>query len=253
MKKNTLIFLIFIFQCSFSQNKTENEKSINLKTRFSVTNNGFSFIPTFSLGKPAFITDFVINTKRFTVEPELRYSLEGNPWAFVIMWRYKVYIDNKFQVSLGAHLPALAFKSVTNVVNNLPQDDILVQRYLPFETNFSYNVSKNNAINLICLRAFGLDLNTAKTTDFISLTDTFSNIILSDKILMRFNPQVFYLRTGSTDGFYFATGLTISKKEFPLSISLMLNKSIETNIVAKKFDWNVSLNYTIDKKYTLKQ
>jgi hypothetical protein len=251
-KKNCLLIGIFIFQFAISQEKVS-EKTLNLRSRFTVTNNGFSFIPTFSLGKPAFIADFSVNTKRFSVEPELRYAAEGKPWAFVIMWRYKIYIDNKLQVSLGAHLPALAFKNVTNNVDNLQQTDIIVQRYLPIESNFNYIFSKNNSLNLLCLRAFGLDINTARTTDFISLTDTFSNIYLTDNIFLRVSPQIFYLRTGISDGFYCAAGITVSKKDFPISISTMINKAIQTNIAAKTFDWNVSLNYSIDKKYILKQ
>jgi hypothetical protein len=252
MKKSIFICILIITHNTFCQTNETIDNEINLKTRFSITNNGFSFIPTFSLGKPAIITNLSLSTKRFSVDPELRYSAEGKPWAFVVMWRYKVFIDNKLQVSFGAHLPALAFKNVTNIINNIPQDDIIVQRYLPIESIFNYSISKNNSINILSLRAFGMDINTAKTTDFISITDTFSNIGLSNNISLRISPQVFYLRTGANEGFYFAAGLTVSKKEFPFSISSMINKAVETNIAAKTIDWNVSLNYTIDKKYILK-
>jgi hypothetical protein len=45
----------------------------------TVTNNGISFIPTFSLGKPAVIFDFSVG-QRLSFDPQLRFALEGKPW-----------------------------------------------------------------------------------------------------------------------------------------------------------------------------
>nr|MBP6073208.1 hypothetical protein [Flavobacterium sp.]MBP6100608.1 hypothetical protein [Flavobacterium sp.] len=59
----------------------------------TVTNNGISLLPTFTLGKPAAIFDFAVKSKRWSFEPQLRFSLEGKPWSFVFWGRYKVIDD----------------------------------------------------------------------------------------------------------------------------------------------------------------
>jgi hypothetical protein len=51
------------------------------------------------------------------------------------------------------------------------------------------------------------------------------------------------------EGYYFASNLTVSRKNFPLSLSTMMNKPIQTDIWGKKFEWNVSLIYSFDKKF----
>jgi hypothetical protein len=47
----------------------------------SITNNGISVIPTFSLGKPASIIELNAGGDRLTFEPQFRVSLEGQPWS----------------------------------------------------------------------------------------------------------------------------------------------------------------------------
>jgi hypothetical protein len=67
---------------------------------------------------------------------------------------------------------------------------------------------------------------------------------------MRFNPQVFYLKSGDKDGFYAAANLTLAKKNFPFSLSSMMNKALKTEIAGKDFNWNLSLGYTFGSSYT---
>ncbi|MCU0339256.1 MAG: hypothetical protein MUE30_05180, partial [Spirosomaceae bacterium] len=77
---------------SFSQTTDSTAQIINFKSTTSITNNGFSFIPAFSLGRPAAIFNLNINGgKRFSFEPEFRFALEdGRPWSFIFIWRYKL-------------------------------------------------------------------------------------------------------------------------------------------------------------------
>ena len=70
---------------------------------------------------------------------------------------------------------------------------------------------------------------------------------------MRFNPQIYYLRMAKDDGFYINGALTLSKRNFPLTISTLVNKTILTEIpVGEDFLWNVSLTYTFNKEYVEK-
>ncbi|MFZ2339984.1 MAG: hypothetical protein WAW07_09740 [Bacteroidales bacterium] len=52
------------------------------------------------------------------------------------------------------------------------------------------------------------------------------------------------------DGVYLNGGFSISKNNFPLSVSGLINKPIQSNIPAE-YDllWNVGLSYTFGNKY----
>jgi hypothetical protein len=67
---------------------------------------------------------------------------------------------------------------------------------------------------------------------------------------VRFSAQVYYLKMDDNDGYYATSTVTLAKKNFPFSISSILNKAIETNIpLGKDFTWNLSLVYTFNKSY----
>ncbi|MCJ7449684.1 MAG: hypothetical protein MUO72_18560 [Bacteroidales bacterium] len=55
------------------------------------------------------------------------------------------------------------------------------------------------------------------------------------------------------DGFYFTSSLTLARRNFPVSISSLINTPIQTNVPASKnFLWNVSLIYAFNKEYVEK-
>lgn len=55
------------------------------------------------------------------------------------------------------------------------------------------------------------------------------------------------------DGVYFSSTLTLASRKFPLSISALINETIQTKIPAdKNFVWNVSLIYSFNKEYVEK-
>jgi len=56
------------------------------------------------------------------------------------------------------------------------------------------------------------------------------------------------------DGLFFNASFLISKKNFPLSISAMINKKLESDIPSE-YDllWNVGLSYTFNKTYAEKR
>ena len=67
---------------------------------------------------------------------------------------------------------------------------------------------------------------------------------------MRFNPQIYYLIMDANDGYYFNATLTLAKRNFPLSVSSLINKTIQTEIpLGEDFIWNISLIYSFNKDY----
>ena len=249
--KKTILFLGFISVvfCSYSQNSNDSTKRmINFKGALSITNNGFSIVPSFSLGKPATMAILSIGGKRFSFEPELRFALEGKPWSFIFWGRYKLFNQAKFSMNIGLH-PALNFRTDTITSKGVTNEMIITRRFLAGEIYPNYHLSKTISVGMYYLHARGMDKGSTKQTDYIAFRSQFSNIPIIKKVFLRFSPQIFYLKTDDKEGFYVNSVLTLARRNFPLSISSILNKAIQTTIVSKDFDWNLSLVYTFDKKY----
>lgn len=249
----TITFLLLLVITVSAHAQTDSTRQpITFRSSVSVTNNGFSFIPSFTLGKPAAIVDLSVGGKRFSFDPQFRFNLQdAEPWSFIFIWRYKFINKEKFQVSVGTHLPALAFRTIEYTSNGTLTQNTISQRFLPFELTPNYAVSKNFSVGAYYLWARGLESsNQTRMTHFISMRANFYSIPLTKKIYARFFPQVYYLKTDSQDGYFVGSTLTVGLREFPLSIGTVINKAIETNIVVKDFDWNVSLIYSFNTTLT---
>jgi hypothetical protein len=252
MQKKTalLVFvLIMLTHLSFSQ-KTDSTKNIfHFKGAVTVTNKGISFIPTFSLGKPAAIFDLSMGKRKLFFEPQLRFSLEGKPWSFLFWWRYKLVTDKKFALTLGAH-PAMNFKTESFTVNGVPKTGIVARRYLAGELTSNYFISKNISVGMYYLYSRGIDNGTVRNTHFLTLNSNFSNIKLGEQFFARFTPQVYYLRQDGKDGFYITSMITLAKKNFPFTIQSIMNKTIQSDVPGSRdFLWNASLIYSFNKTY----
>jgi hypothetical protein len=233
---------LFIVHLSFSQ-KTDNLKpKTNVSGAISITNNGLSFIPTFMLGKPATIFDLVIKKKRFSFEPQFRFAIEDiKPWSFVFWLRYKLIQSQKFTMSVGAH-PSTVFGNTTAIVNGISKELITVRRFLAGELTPNYHFSKNFSLGVYYLYSHGL-ADATKNTNFVALNCNLSNIKLGGDFFMQIIPQIYYLKLDKEDGYYGTSTFTLSKQNFPLSISSIVNKKFRSNIVSKDFVWNLSLIY----------
>jgi hypothetical protein len=159
---------------------------------------------------------------------------------------------DKFLIKIGAH-PAIAFKTVIVSTDGVPQEIIRAQRYLAADFAPSYLISKNISVGIYDLYSYCLEEDVVKNTNLLGLRGSFSNIRLSDQFFMRFNPQIYYLIMDKDDGFYFNATLTLAKRNFPLSVSSLINKTIQTEIpLGEDFLWNISLIYSFNKNYAVK-
>lgn len=244
--------LLLLACCAVAQKSDSTRRIINFRGAVSVTNNGFSLVPTFTLGKPALVAIFgVSGQKRLSFEPEFRYSLEDfKPWSFIFIWRYKLVRKEKFQFSFGTHLPALNFITPRVVIDSMEENIIKARRFFPvFEAIPNYRFGNNFTLGMYAQYGKGLEKEVANDIYFLSLRPGFNDIPLSKKLLLRFNPQFYYLRIAKNDGFYVAGSLALAWRDFPLSISTMMNKALKTDIAAKDFDWNISLVYSFSNSY----
>jgi len=249
-------FLIFIFSIQmisfgFSQNLSIDSSKLKsyLHGNFSVTNNGISFIPSFSLGKPAAVFEISTGKKRLSFDPQLRWALNGKPWSFVFWWRYKLITKEKFTFNVGMH-PSVAFKRVSSTVNGNATVNLVPQQFIPFEFASSYWVNKNLSFGMYYLISHGIYGAATKYTNFLTINSSISNIKLSPLLRFRMNPQFYYLKMDANHGTYFSDVLLLSHLKSPFSFGSIINKPFKSTIPGgTKFSWNLSLFYTFHKNY----
>lgn len=250
IKRSLLILVIIsLSHFAFSQQADSTKVVSRFGGAFTVTNKGISMVPNLSLGKPAVIFDLTMGKRKLSFEPSFRFALEGKPWSFLFWWRYQLLQTDKFRITLGAH-PALSFKTYPFLIDRVPEEHMVVRRYLAGELAPSYFLNKNISIGIYCLYSYGIEEELTKNNTMISVRGSFSNIRLSDQFYMRFNAQVYYLNMDNIDGSYINSTLTFARRNFPVSVSAMINQPIKTNITAgNEFLWNVSLIYSFNKEY----
>jgi len=249
-KKALFILILLSLPCvSFSQVNDSTKVTGHFGGAVTLTNNGISFIPNFTLGKPAAIFDMSVGKRNLSFEPQFRFALEGKPWSFVFWWRYKLLKTDKFQINIGGH-PAIAFKTIDRSYNDILKEEIVAQRFLAGELSPNFSLTKKINAGIYYFYAYGFEKDATKNTQLISLRSTFSNIRISNQLFMKLAPQLYYLRMDDKGGYYFSSSLTLAKSNFPLSVSALVNKTIKTNIpIGEDFIWNISLIYTFNKDY----
>lgn len=214
----------------------------------TLTNNGISLLPTFSLGKPAAIFDMKVGRK-LTFEPQFRFALNGKPWSFIFWFRYKFLSDRKFQIRVGAH-PAILFSTRPVTYNGTTGDMLTAQRYVAMEIAPDYHITKKISIGAYFLKAHGFQDYAVMNSDFITINLKLTDINLSKNVSIYLIPQFYYLKMDDMDGFYFSSTQGLTIKNFPLSIQSIINQPIQSDITGgQEFVWNVSLIYAFGNQY----
>lgn len=247
-----LISLLFLAELAFSQQADSTKNVLSVSGTISANNNGFSLVPTFSLGKPAIQTGFNIEGKgRLSFQPQFWYSmLDYKPWSFIFIWRYKVIKKDKFQVILGTHAPAINFKSGNVTEDGVEKDIVKARRFYPaLEVMPVYHLNKHTSLSLYYLFGKGIETEVASANSFLSLRADFNDIPLTKKLYLRFNPQLYYLKINQADGLYMAAGATLAHRKLPFSLSSMINMELTSAIDTENFVWNVGINYSFRKQY----
>ena len=177
----------------------------------------------------------------------MRFALEGRPWSFLFWFRYKLVQAEKFRLNIGAH-PALSFRMQNITTNDGQKEFMAVYRYLAAEVAPSYMISKNVSIGSYWLYSHGIEEELTQNTHLISIRAGISNIRIAEDFFFRLNPQIYYLNMDNTDGFYINAMAAFSGKDFPLSVTFLVNNPIRTNILTgNEFLWNASLIYSFSK------
>jgi hypothetical protein len=244
-----LIALLNFSFLAFSQKSDSTKVDNYFGGAVTVTNNGISLIPTFSIDKPAVLFDLTAGRGKLSFEPQFRFSLDGKPWTFFFWWRYKLVNTSKLFIRVGVH-ESLSYSTLPVETNGVSKETITTQRYLAGEFTPNYFLTKNISIGMYYLYSYGFDNEYVRNTHLGMLNMNFSNIKLSDKYYISYMPQVYYLRINKNDGYNATSTLTLARKNFPVLFSLFGNKTIQSHVPGHKdFVWNASFIYSFNSKY----
>lgn len=237
--------LALMMLCFISGNTQESDNKAFLddfRGSVGLTNNGISLVPSFSLGDPAVLLDLKFIRKKLSFEPDMRFSMEGKPWAFLFWFRYKAIEKKRFSLRIGAH-PALNFRTVNVIKDGIEQELIQSRRYLAAEIVPNYKISDKVSIRIYNLYSRGFDEG-VKEINFLVLNAAFNKIYIAKELYFNWSPQAYFLKSDDLKGYYVASFTTLGHDNFPVSISSILNKAIDTEILPENdFTWNISLNY----------
>jgi len=250
------LLIAFLFSCSWADCFAQQIDSSGFVHHFSgsasITNNGISLVPNFSLGKPAAIFLLSFGGDRFSVDPDIRFGLDGKPWTFLFWARYKLKNQGKFQVGTGAHL-GLNFRRLNYVNGNEQTEVLVVRRYLAGELVPNYFLTRSISIGSYYLYSRGLDEGTVKNTHFVILRMNFSHLPITEQFYLRASPQIYYLNQDGREGEYVTASIALARNHFPLSVSYLFNKAIHSNILGSKdFIWSLSLTYSFNRDFAPK-
>lgn len=251
MKSVVVVFLVLFQLICYSQSADSTKVIYHFSGNISTTNNGISLIPSFSIGKPAIMSLLSMGNERFSIDPDIRYTLEGKPWSIVFNARYKWIKNKKFLFSTGAST-ALNYKVTTFTSNNPENDYILARRFIGAEVNSNYFISKKNSVGIFYLYAHGIDFGTSKNNHFVSLSTNFSKLINFENYFMNFKPQIYQVVQDKNTGTFANATLSLHKNNFPISLSYILNKKIKSNLIGVDDTiWSLNLAYNFNQNFTV--
>lgn len=245
----TTILILLSALGSFAQ---KSDSTFQFRTDLTLTNNGFSIVPAFTLGAPAAFLDMRMGNRRLTFEPQFRFALEGRPWSFIFIYRYKAILKPKFQLTLGGHLPGLNYITRTVDVNGIQEPLSVARRFLAAEIIPTYRFSPHVSLGMYYLRGHGFQQYGPQNSHFLSLQGNFTKIKMAGRSYFSFQPQAFYLKVDQADGYYVNATATFGLHGFPVTLSGIVNKAITSTLAAQRFDWCINVVYTIDKQFVVR-
>lgn len=234
-------FFLFLSSDLLSQEAKMDEPISQLSGSVSVTNNGISLIPTFSLGKPALLSNIAYTKKKLSFEADINFANDGKPWYSLFWIRYKLVNNNKFSLRVGSHL-GLNYRRIQIYSLQDSSQALLCERYAVAEVAPNYRISKNFSVGVYYLFSHGLDLGTVNFTHFLTLNSTISNISIGPKLLLSLTPQVYFLKMDKNEGYYLTGAATLAKRNSPFTLTSIFNKVIHTDINSPN---NIVYNFTL--------
>jgi len=248
VKKIIFLFLLPFF--CLSQTKGE----YFFKGNINLNNNGIDWVPLFSRGEPSLVANFSLGKDRFSINPLIRYELEGfQPWGFDIWWNYKIKQKGKFIFDIGAVFPGVINQRISVIDKNLPNTILQPWVTAIINPNFSYVFNQSFTLSLSYYEERPLKIvNKAQieSNRVVILAASIRQILITDEIYLSWAPIIYSVQIEDTKaGIFSAQTINIGLLNSPFSISSVMNKPLNFGgLTGKRFDWNIGLNYSFDLK-----
>lgn len=228
---------------------TAAEKNTIFSGSLGLSSNGFSIVPTFSLNNAAAM--FLLSWKKnnFSIDPDIRLTPDGKKGSMLLWFRWHAISKPTYHLRIGAH-PAMNFQTREITVNGNKSTISQMRRFLAWEVSNDYTINKYWNMGIYYLQGNGLQKDGARTTHFVSLNNSFSNISLSKTLRLSISPSLYYLYLDGSHGEYISGSITLSHTGLPFTLQHAFNKTISSNIPGNKdYMWNVSVHYHFRKTY----
>lgn len=247
IQKVTILFCTLLIPfIMFSQESKDSSRSFFKFTgTVSVTTNGISPIPAFSLDKPAITAFLKIVRKRVSLDPEFGFSTKGIPWFVGTCFRYKAIDKPRFILNtgviwgLGFSYPQLKENGKTNIISK-------AERFAWLDIRSKYIFSKTLSVGSNIWNGYNFEKGSVKRIHYLSLNLNVDDVKLKGAYYFKLYPQLFYLNLDETnDGFFASATGGIGQKKWGLFLSTQFNQTVITNISPSPgFKWNISLDYS---------
>jgi hypothetical protein len=248
-----VLVLVLAGHYSFAQLPDSSQRELTFSGSIGITNNAFSIIPLFSLDSSSAILLFSWRKNRFSIEPDIRLTLDGKKGNMLFWFRYRLIEKQKFSLRVGAH-PAYNFALREITENGVTSEITQARRFIASEVVPNYQITPNWSVGMYYLQGNGLQKDGPRISHFVSLNTSISNIKLSRSVRFQFIPAIYYLYLDGNAGNYFtATGI-LSHKNVPFTLQSTINQTFTTTIPGNKnFLWNVALTYDFSRNFIRKQ
>jgi len=255
LKNYIIILLLFLSNVLFSQNNST-EKEYHFNGNINISNNGFSFIPLFTLGEPATVINLSLGGDRFSFNPSLSFDLNGlRPWVFDFIWSYKIVSNKKYNLIFSQFIPGLYFHTISYEKNNIKQEAFSTWVSTVSTIDFFYLISSNFRFGFTFFNAFPIKKNKEQPNiaRMLSIKSKIGNIKLGESITINWSPEIYFPKVDNQTGIFAAQNISIRFNNSPISISSSMNKAIDFgNFTGKSFDWNIGINYSFNNKFIKK-
>tara|TARA_B110001454_G_C12634697_1_gene398571 strand:- start:173 stop:952 length:780 start_codon:yes stop_codon:yes gene_type:complete len=249
--KKIILILFFVYPFLLY---SQTNKDYYLTGNININNNGVDWIPLFSRGEPTLIANFSFGKDRFSINPLIRYDLDGfQPWGLDIYWNYQIIRKQKFLFDFGLFFPGMFTQKVNVEEKNLPKT--ILQPWVAgmINPNITFLFNKNFSLKLSYYNGFPLKIVNQEQYKKIRLffvTPIIKQFKINNKILFGWSPQIYTIKFDDDQSGVFASQtLNLGYTNSPFSISSVMNKPIYFGgLTGKKFDWNIAVNYSFKLK-----